>query len=299
MTIPRGLLPPRRPDTHKGDVGRVLILAGSPGLTGAAALCSLGALRAGAGLVTLGIPASLQDLMALKLTEIMTHAFAQTRARTLSLRALPALLKAIDQSDVLAIGPGLSQESQTQRLVARLLPRVRKPSVIDADALNALANHRRALSQLPPRMILTPHPGEMARLLRASSESIQRNRERVARTFAREYGVTLVLKGFRTIVADPRGAIYMNNTGNPGMASGGSGDVLTGVIAGLLGQSLSTFDAARLGVYLHGLAGDLAAAQRGQVGLIAGDLLATIPAAIRQYQQGSRARNRSGSQRRK
>jgi len=285
MTLPVGLLPPRSPETHKGDVGRVLVVAGSPGLTGAAAMCSMGALRAGAGLVTLGIPAGLQDVMAVKLTEVMTRSLPETKARTLSLQALPELVTLIETMDAVAIGPGLSQESQTKQLVRQVLPRVTKPCVVDADGLNALADEPQVLKRLTTPLIVTPHPGEMARLIRQSAADVQRDRERTAKSFAEQSRAVVVLKGHRTIVANVDGEVYVNETGNPGMASGGMGDVLTGIIAGLLGQKLSLFDAARLGVSLHGLAGDLAAADLGQVGLIASDLLARIPQAIRQYQQ--------------
>ena len=282
--IPKDLLPIRPPQTHKGDVGHVFVIAGSVGLTGAATLCSLGALRTGAGLVTLGIPESLNDLMEVKLTEVMTKPFPETKARTFSLQALPKLVSVIEQIDALAIGPGLSQEPQTKQLVRQLLPRIVKPCVVDADGLNALADEPQLLKRLTLPVILTPHPGEMGRLIRQSAQDIQRDRERTAKEFATHYRAVVVLKGYRTVVANVDGELYVNDTGNPGMASGGCGDVLTGIIAGLLGQHLSLFDAARLGVYLHGLAGDLAAAERGQVGLIASDLLDRIPLAIRQYQ---------------
>ena len=285
--IPQGLLPVRPPQTHKGDVGHVFVIAGSAGFTGAASLCSLGALRTGAGLVTLGIPESLNDIMAVKLTEVMTTPFPETKARSFSLQALPKLVQTIERMDALAVGPGLSQEPQTKQLVRQLLPRIAKPCVVDADGLNALAEDIHVLKRVPTPMILTPHPGEMARLITLSAHDVQRDRERMAKEFAIRYGMVVVLKGHRTVVANVDGELYLNETGNPGMASGGCGDVLTGIIAGLLGQRLSLFDAARLGVHLHGLAGDLAAAERGQVGLIASDLLDTIPLAIRQYQQAS------------
>ena len=287
MTIPSNLLPPRSPHTHKGDVGHVFIIAGSVRLTGAAALCSLGALRSGAGLVTLGIPESLQGIVAIKLTEVMTTPCPETKAHSFSLQALPKLVRIIEEMDALAIGPGVSQEPQTTQLIRQLLPKISKPCVVDADGLNALAEDLEVLKRVPAPMILTPHPGEMARLIRLSVADIQRDRERIAKEFATRYGMVVVLKGHRTIVANVDGELYVNETGNPGMASGGCGDVLTGMIAGLLGQRLSLFDAARLGVYLHGLAGDLAASERGPVGLIASDLLDTIPLAIRQYQHNS------------
>ena len=284
MTIPSGFLPPRAAETHKGDVGRVFVIAGSVGLTGAAALCGLGALRAGAGLVTLGLPSSLNDLMAIKLTEVMTTPLPETKRRTLSTRALPDLLSIIERVDALALGPGLSQEAETKQLVRQLLPRITKPCVVDADGLNALADEPQLLKRLTLPVILTPHPGEMGRLIRQSAEQVQSDRERTAKEFAKLYHVVTVLKGHRTVVANVDGELYVNDTGNPGMASGGMGDVLTGMIAGLLGQKLSLFDAARLGVYLHGVAGDLAAGERGPVGLIASDLLDRIPLAIRRYQ---------------
>jgi NAD(P)H-hydrate epimerase len=282
--IPNNLLPPRPPQTHKGDVGHVFVLAGSVGLTGAATLCSLGALRVGAGLVTLGIPESLNDILEVKLTEVMTRPLPETKDRSLSLAALPKAVECIERVESVAIGPGLSQHPQTAQFVRQLLPRIAKPCVVDADGLNAIAGEPKVLSRLALPMILTPHPGEMARLIRLSAQEVQRDRERIAKEFAATYRVVLVLKGHRSVVANVDGEMFVNETGNPGMASGGCGDVLTGMIAGLLGQGLSPFDAARLGVYLHGLAGDVAAGQRGQVGLIASDLLDTIPLAIRQYQ---------------
>ncbi len=269
---------------HKGDAGRVFLLAGSVGLSGAAALCTLGALRVGAGLVTLGIPKSLHPPMAEKLTEAILKVLPETKAGSLSLQALPEIVTTADGMDAVAIGPGLSQHPETNSLVQQLLPRITRPLVLDADGLNALADDVGILRKLSLPIIVTPHPGEMARLIRLSAEEVQRDRVGIAQEFATRYNVVVVLKGHETIVASFDGATYLNDTGNPGMASGGCGDVLTGVIAGLLGQRLPLFDAARLGAYLHGLAGDLAANDVGEVGLIASDLAARIPQAIRQYQ---------------
>ncbi len=282
--IPRGLLPPRAPDIHKGDAGRVFVLAGSVGLSGAAALCTMGALRIGAGLVTLGIPKSLHDPMVKKLTEAMLKVLPETKAGSLSLQGFPEIVSAMEKMDAVAIGPGLSQHPQTKALVRQLLPKVTKPLVLDADGLNALAEDVNVLKKLLLPIILTPHPGEMGRLIRQSSEDVQRDRERTAKEFAKKYHVIVVLKGHQTVVASFDSSVYVNETGNPGMASGGSGDVLTGVIAGLLAQKLALFDAARLGVYLHGLAGDLAARECGEIGLIASDLVDRMPLVIRQYQ---------------
>ena len=282
--IESGLLPPRPPDAHKGAAGRVFVLAGSSGMSGAAALCTMGALRVGAGLVTLGIPKGLHHPMVEKLTEAMFRALPETKEGSLSLQGLPEIVSAAGEMDAVAIGPGLSQHPQTKTLVRQLLPKIPKPLVLDADGLNALAEDVALLKKLPLPIILTPHPGEMGRLIRLSPEEVQRDRQRIAAEFAKMYRVIVVLKGHATVVARYDGEVYVNDTGNPGMASGGCGDVLTGMIAGLLGQRLAPFDAARLGVYLHGLAGDLAAADRGEIGLLASDLADRIPQAIRTYQ---------------
>ena len=282
--IPSGLLPPRAPDAHKGDAGRVFLLAGSVGLSGAAALCAMGALRVGAGLVTLGIPKRLHDPMVEKLTEAMLKVLPETNEGSLSVQALAEIAGTAERMDAIAVGPGLSRHAQTKELVRRLLPMIAKPLVLDADGLNALAEDVALLKKLPLPIILTPHPGEMGRLIKLSAEEIQRDRERIAKEFAKKYRVIVVLKGRGTVIASYDGTVFVNDTGNPGMASGGCGDVLTGMIAGLLGQKLTPVDAARLGVYLHGLAGDLAAAERGEIGLLASDLADRIPQAIRQYQ---------------
>ncbi len=286
--IPPGLLPPRPKDAHKGDAGKVCLLAGSVGMAGAAALCAMGALRTGAGLVTLGIPKSLHDAMVEKLTEAMLKVLPETKDGSLSLQGLIKIVQTMEKMDAAGIGPGLSQHPQTKELVRELLPKIRAPLVLDADGLNALAEDVTLLKRLPLPIIVTPHPGEMGRLSTLSAEQVQTDRERIAREFAKKYRVVVVLKGAGTVVASYDGTVYINETGNPGMASGGSGDVLTGMIAALLGQKLGVFDAARLGVYLHGLAGDLAAAsQGGEIGLIASDLADRIPLAIRKYQQAS------------
>ena len=282
--MPPGLLPPRAPDTHKGDAGRVFILAGSVGLSGAAALCTMGALRVGAGLVTLGVPQSLHQPMAAKLTEAMLKVLPETKEGSLSLQGFAEIVSTIERMDAVAMGPGLSRHPQAKELIRQLLPRLTRPLVLDADGLNAVAEELSVLKKLSLPIILTPHPGEMGRLIRQSAADVQRDRERTAVEFAKQYRVIVVLKGHRTVVASFDGSVSVNETGNPGMASGGCGDVLTGMIAGLLGQQLSLFDAARLGAYLHGLAGDLAAKDRGEIGLLASDLVDTIPQAISQYQ---------------
>ena len=286
MSIPTGLLPPRASDTHKGDLGHVFLLAGSVGLSGAAALCAWGALRIGAGLVTVGIPKSLHQPMVEKLTEAMLKLLPETKEGSLALQGLPEILSTIERMDAIALGPGLSQHTQTKELIRQALLRITKPLVLDADGLNAVAEEMSVLKKLMLPIILTPHPGEMGRLIRQSADDVQRDRVGTAQAFASHYNVVVVLKGHQTVVASFDGTTYINETGNPGMATGGSGDVLTGMITGLLGQRLSLFDAARLGVYLHGLAGDMAAKEIGEVGLIASDLVDRIPQAIRHYQAG-------------
>jgi len=279
-------LPKRRRNSHKGDYGHVLVLAGSLGLTGAAYLTSQAALLSGSGLVTLGLPKSLNIILAKRLVEVMTKPLPETKAKSLALSAYSEITKFIKarKIDVLAIGPGLSQNTQTQKLVRKLIKAVNLPMVIDADALNALVGHLSTF-RIPQsairNTIITPHPGEMARLLGTTSAKVQKDRKGVAKSFAKKYNVICVLKGHRTVVAAPSGRVYINKTGNPGMASGGCGDVLTGMIASFLGQGLEPFKAACIAVHLHGAAGDAAARQKGQHSLIATDLLHNLPTVIK------------------
>ena len=283
---------PRPAYSHKGTYGRVFVLAGSTGMTGAAVLASQAALRAGAGLVTLGIPKSLNSIVEAKLSEVMTAPLPETTEGSLALTAKPQILEFIERtSSVLAVGPGLSQHPETADLIQGVLHETDSPSVIDADGLNALADGKvhcspsqstiaNLLSSLPSQSILTPHPGEMARLLGLSVPDIEKNRIGIAREFAREHGVTLVLKGVPTVIALHTGEVWLNSTGNPGMATGGMGDVLTGLIAGLLAQGVLFSEAGVLGAYLHGLAGDISAEMTGMHGMVAGDVLEAIPEAI-------------------
>jgi len=274
------LLPARPRDGHKGHFGKVLILAGSVGFTGAAAMTSEAALRVGAGLVTLGIPESLNAVMEVKLTEVMTRPLPETDFQSLASDAWDTIMALLDGIDVVALGPGLSTVPETVALVQSLCGEIHVPKVIDADGLNALAADKDSLRGLGADTILTPHPGEMARLMGCSISDVQSDRIGAAQSFAGEYGIILVLKGAPTVIADPDGTVYLNSTGNPGLASGGTGDVLTGAIAGFLAQGLSAIDAAVLGVYIHGLAGDLAAAAQGEAGMLAGDVLNNLPGAI-------------------
>jgi len=266
------LLPDRKPETHKGDYGKVFILAGSEGMLGAAVLCSRGALRVGAGLVYLGIPLKARDQVNLATPEVIVA--GGDRADDFS----DFLLK----SSAIAAGPGLGWRRTVGReLLFKLSDqKVTAPVIVDADGLMAFLNDITSLNKLNLNLILTPHPGEMARLLSTTSGQIQKNREKVASEAAKLYKCVLVLKGHRTVVANAEGEIYINETGNPGMATAGVGDILTGMIAGLAGQGLSPFEAAVAGVYLHGLAGDLAQEVKGEYGMIASDLIDQIPQAI-------------------
>jgi len=274
------LFPPRKRVSHKGDYGRLLIVAGSPGMTGAACLAASAALRAGAGLVTVAIPRSLNPVLEVKLTEAMTLPLPETAGGTLSKEAGEAILRQADRFDIVVIGPGLSRHPETAEVVRMLVSGLRKPMLIDADGLNALADERDVLRKAVAPLILTPHPGEMARLLRCATADILKDRLGGAEDFARAQGVTLVLKGAGTVVADRDGRVTINASGNPGMASGGSGDVLSGVIAAFWGQGMSPQDAARAGVFIHGDAGDRAALALGERGLVASDIIDCIPESI-------------------
>ncbi|MBI3910239.1 MAG: NAD(P)H-hydrate dehydratase [Armatimonadetes bacterium] len=282
-------LPRRRPEAHKGDAGRVFVLAGSVGLTGAATLAAGGALRGGAGLVTLGIPRSLNDILETKVTEVMTLPLPETPSRALSgsTEAMDAIRAGTRSADALALGPGLGRDPATGALVRALLGEWNRPLVVDADGLNLVAPADERT--FPPQAVVTPHPGELARLLGTAIEEVQSNRLDSARRAAARFGCVVVLKGAATLVAAPDGRLAINSSGTPALATGGTGDVLTGLIAALLGQGLAPFDAAAAGVFIHGLAGELAAAEVGGVGMAAGDMLACIPRALRLVAEGIRA----------
>jgi len=272
---------PKRPlDAHKHSCGKIFVLAGSRGLTGAAAMCSESAMRIGAGAVILGIPASLNPILEEKVTEVMTTPLRETSDATVSMKALPTINEYIKWADVLLIGPGLSRNKETQKLVLELIPTLDKPTVIDADGLNALAENLDVLKKAKADVILTPHYGELSRLIKLSAKEIELNRIEVARKVAAELKVVLILKGAPTVVAHPDGNVYINSTGNPGMATAGAGDILAGAVIGLLGQKLSTLDAAIAGVYLHGLAGDIAKEHLGEMSLMAMDIMRHLPAAL-------------------
>jgi ADP-dependent NAD(P)H-hydrate dehydratase / NAD(P)H-hydrate epimerase len=276
-------LPLRAQSSHKGTFGHAGLIAGSVGKTGAAAMAAKAALRVGTGLVTVAVPSSVNDTLETKLLEAMTAPMPETKARTLSRSGLDRLLTFIRGRSAVAIGPGLTTHHETVELIQEIVKRLDKPSVLDADALNALAGKASLLTECKIPPILTPHPGEMSRLeIEATTESINADRIGVAGRFARARGVLVVLKGARTVVARPDGLVAICPTGNPGMATAGTGDVLTGMIVGLLAQGLVPWDAACAGTYFHGLAGDLTAAALGQAAMTAGDLIEHIPQALSQ-----------------
>lgn len=282
-----GLFKPYPPDAHKGTFGRVFILAGSAGMTGAAALCSLAAARSGAGLVTLGTPESLNDIMEAKITEVMTLALPETPQRSFSIKALEKALEFSSRCDAAAIGPGLSRQDETRDFIRQFVAACPVPMVIDADGLNALAEKPEILAGLKVPAIITPHPGEMARLLSTDAGAVQEDRVGAVREAAKRFKCTALLKGARTMIAAPEGSLWINPTGNPGMATGGSGDVLTGIIAAFLARGMEPWEAAAAGAYIHGLAGDLAAAAKGEISLIASDLLDFLPEAFSKFEARS------------
>lgn len=275
--LPR--LAPRESTAHKGDFGRALLVGGSRGMSGAIALSGMACLRSGAGLVTLAVPDACVDAVASFDPCYMTMPLPCDFAGRFVVEAAEAVLQRAAASTALALGPGIGKSDEVTSLVMRLYVAVDKPLVIDADALNALASRDSGLAKPGGPRVLTPHPGEFQRLSSASA-SDRGHQMAAARELAAEHGLVIVLKGHETYVTD--GArFYLNGTGNPGMATGGAGDVLTGIITALLCQGLSPFDAACLGVYTHGMAGDLAALQLGQVGMIASDLVTFLPQAWR------------------
>ncbi|HDD64883.1 MAG TPA: NAD(P)H-hydrate dehydratase [Firmicutes bacterium] len=267
----------RKPESHKGDYGHLLILGGSPGLTGAVCLSAISALRSGCGLVTVGIPESLNPIIEVKLTEAMSLPLPETESHTFSLKGFEKVINFIEEkADGVVIGPGISLENETSKFVKEIVKNVEKPILIDADGLKIISSELKILKNKKIKPVLTPHPGEMRALTGKDINYIQKNREKCAEEFAKEYGVVMVLKGHHTVVSDGE-KIYINLTGNPGMATAGSGDVLSGIIGSLLVQKMEPFDAAKTGVYIHGLAGDFALKEKGEISLIASDIIEYIP----------------------
>ncbi|MCP3137583.1 NAD(P)H-hydrate dehydratase [Pyxidicoccus xibeiensis] len=267
----RDTLPVRKADTHKGTYGHVLVVAGSRGKTGAAALVAKAALRSGAGLVTVASRGEALDSIQAHSAEIM--GVPLEASGPLAMGDLDALLAAAEGKDSLVIGPGIPRGPETGALIGELLSRLELPAVLDADALNAVASDLSVLRRAKGPVVLTPHPGEMSRLTGRSTKEVQTRRLELVKQLAAGVGVTVVLKGDRTLTAHPDGRVFINTTGNPGMATGGSGDVLGGVCGAFLAQGIPVPEAIWTAVYAHGLAGDLVAARRGQLGLVAGDLI--------------------------
>lgn len=270
-------IPIRDDNSHKGTYGKVLVIGGAPGLTGAPAMAGVAALRIGAGLVTIGLPTSINSIMEVKVTEVMSKPLPETNEGTIGMKALQTILDSSGDMDVLAIGPGLSIHTETQQLIHSIIQQVEKTIVLDADGINAMVDNTAIFLNKKGQMVITPHSGEMARLLGIEINEVEKNRLAIAEKAASEWGITVVLKGHRTIVACPDGRTFVNPSGNPGMATAGSGDILTGIIAGLIGQGLSPENGAIAGVYIHGLAGDMLAKERGMMSIIATDLLEILP----------------------
>lgn len=275
----RAFLPKRHDNMHKGDCGKVLVIAGSLGLVGAACLTSRAAMRSGSGLVTLALPECILASAAAQLYEVMTMPLPCHDGHILA-SSKTIIADKLEGCDVCAIGPGLSVCEDTFEIVSSVLSGD-TPCVIDADGLNVLSFDTNILKNKVCKTVITPHPGEMARLMNCSIEEVENNREKTALEFAKEYDTVVVLKGHATVVAAPNGELHINPTGNSGMASGGMGDVLTGVIASFIGQGVEPFDAAILGTFLHGLSGDIAAEEIGKFGLLASDVIDKLPYAIK------------------
>ena len=277
----RAVFRPRPSDAHKGHTGHLLVIAGSTGKTGAAAMTAMSAMRSGAGLVTLGIPASLNPVLEAQVIETMTEPLPETVNGILDETSVNRIIDLLSDKKCLAIGPGIGTAPETQKLFKHLLQENTKPVVIDADGLNILGGHIEILKDLDTPIVLTPHPGEMARLTGTTSTNVQKDRIKCSRDFSTKFNVHVVLKGARTVVAHPDGRVFINPTGNPGMASGGMGDVLTGIIAGFIAQGHSPELAAHAGVYLHGAAADSLAKNKGPFGYLATDVMDTLPEVIK------------------
>jgi len=280
----RQLLQPRHPDSNKGMFGHVLVIGGSAGKAGAPAMCGMAVLRSGAGLVTVATPKSAQPIVASFAPELMTERLPESAQGTFSISALNELEALAIGKTVIAIGPGVSRDSEAAQVTRNCVERTTLPLVLDADGLNAFEGNAQALNKDRKRtLVLTPHPGEMSRLTGISVKQIQADRIGVARKFATEHGLWLVLKGYRTVVAEPGGEVWINTTGNPGMATGGTGDILTGIVAGIIAQHPKDITTAVIAaVYIHGLAADIARDEMGEISMTATDLLLALPVAFQE-----------------
>ncbi|TMF10890.1 MAG: NAD(P)H-hydrate dehydratase [Chloroflexi bacterium] len=276
--LPDGFRLPARPrDGHKGTFGTVVVLAGSQGFTGAAYLASMGAARSGAGIVRLVVAQSIYPILAEKCTEVIVGPVPEISPGVVGHASLSGILRGFAGADAGVIGPGLGRDASTRRLIEDLVPRVAAPLVLDADALNLLSEHRTILPRLSQQIVLTPHPAEFARLSGLETSAVQQDRRGIASRFAKLWNKVVVLKGAGTVIAAPDGRVTLNPIATPALASGGTGDVLAGVIAGLMGQKLPPFEAAVTGVHLHSVAGLDLEASLGQAGVLASDLLPQLP----------------------
>ena len=287
LPAPDAVMIPERPkDSHKGTFGTAVVLAGSLGLTGAAYLSSTAAARTGAGLVRLLVAQTIYPILAAKCTEVMATPVPEVAPGAVGHAAYDSILRQLAAAEVGIVGPGLGRDSSTWRLVVDLALHARCPLVIDADGLNALAEAPRSKGKLAPKRVLTPHPGELSRLTGKTAEAINADRPAAARKAAKEWGATVVLKGAHTVVAHPDGRVSEDPHEVPALASGGTGDVLSGIIGGLIAQGSDPFSAAVTGVYVHAAAGARIAHRLGDSGLLAGDLLPEIPLVMNVLRQG-------------
>jgi len=284
----RWLIPSREPDTHKGSYGHLLVMAGSRGKTGAAILACRAAMRVGTGLVTLAGPRSLNDIFAGSLVEAMTEPLKDSPEEELEPLGERDWQRILDKKSALLFGPGIGINDSCRGALRWLLRNLQIPLVIDADGLTNLVAETERIRSAKSPPVLTPHPGEMARLMGSTTAAVSQDRVGVARSFARNHRCYLVLKGARSVIATPEGKVFINPTGNAGMATGGMGDVLAGILAGLLAQGFAVEDALKLGVFLHGFAGDQLAMIRGQIGLIASDVIEALPEGLKRLKEGVR-----------
>ncbi len=280
--------PSRSPDSHKGAFGHLFVIAGSLGKTGAAFLCSQAAARLGTGLITLGIPESLNSIMEEKLTEVMTIPLPETDAHTFSIAAKEKIKETLASKTAIAFGPGISTHPEVQELMVWLIGQAEIPIVIDADGINVLAGFADILKEAKQPVILTPHPKELSRLIGVDMPSILKDRLAIVQKTAQKFHCYVILKGYHSLIADPEGKVFINTTGNAGMATGGTGDVLTGIIGGLLAQGFSKTQASLSGVFLHGLSGDMVTKKKGEFGLMASDLVEILPEAIEEMRKGNK-----------
>ncbi len=274
------LLPKRERDAHKGNFGHSLVISGSRGKSGAASLVAKSALKAGAGLVTVASPETAQQILATHLTEMMTEPLPETKEGSISEKALPVLIELAKDKDLLAVGPGITRNKETASVIRNLIKKTKMNVLIDADGLNAFEGFSKDLYGKNRNLIITPHPGEMSRIIGQPVKFIQDNRIEVCRNFAVTHHCYVVLKGYKTLISDPSGQIFVNTTGNPGLGTAGAGDVLTGIMVGFLMQGIDILHALILSVFLHGYAADMAAVDLGEIPLMAGDVIDYLPDAI-------------------